>query len=205
MVARLRLLLFAGWMHAQIVRLLLLPPQQPVYQPPPQQQAGADAAGGAGAGAAAGVDAGGCERWAPGALTYSTRSWRAEAPWSPSSTSSSSPSKSSISLKKAATRFAGGVHPGASEPAPRVDHSRIEYRDFNRDFYVEAPDVSSMDADAVEAPRLRALTQWWPPRSSYCWRSPAFSTAQSLGTHADVARAGQARMPAPPPRGSTDP
>ncbi len=43
--------------------------------------------------------------------------------------------------------------PGASEPAPRVDHSRIEYRDFNRDFYVEAPDVSSMDADAVEAMR----------------------------------------------------
>ena len=30
--------------------------------------------------------------------------------------------------------------PGASEPAPRVDHSRIEYGDFNRDFYVEAPD-----------------------------------------------------------------
>ena len=43
--------------------------------------------------------------------------------------------------------------PGASEPAPRVDHSRIEYRDFNRDFYVEAPDISSMDADAVDAKR----------------------------------------------------
>ena len=42
---------------------------------------------------------------------------------------------------------------GASEPAPRVDHSRIEYRDFNRDFYVEAPDISSMDADAVDAKR----------------------------------------------------
>ena len=39
--------------------------------------------------------------------------------------------------------------PGASEPAPESTTRQIEYRDFNRDFYVEAPDVSSMDADAV--------------------------------------------------------
>ena len=45
--------------------------------------------------------------------------------------------------------------PGASEPAPRVDHSRIEYGDFNRDFYVEAPEISSMAPDAVEATRRR--------------------------------------------------
>ena len=45
------------------------------------------------------------------------------------------------------------VRPGASEPAPRVDHSRIEYGDFNRDFYVEAPEISSMAPDAVEAMR----------------------------------------------------
>ncbi|ACO64635.1 predicted protein, partial [Micromonas commoda] len=38
---------------------------------------------------------------------------------------------------------------------PRVDHSRIEYGDFNRDFYVEAPEISSMAPDAVEATRRR--------------------------------------------------